>query len=57
MLKDLAKTTTHEDVRNKVLELIQAWTFAFRKSTKYRAMKVSNTFLIEIDHMTCCLPV
>lgn len=40
MLRELAKTTQHENVRNKVLELIQAWTFAFRKSTKYRALKV-----------------
>lgn len=40
MLRELAKTTQHENVRQKVLELIQAWTFAFRKSTKYRNLKV-----------------
>lgn len=39
MLRELAKTTQHENVKQKVLELIQTWTFAFRKSTKYRAMK------------------
>lgn len=42
MLHDLAKNTQHENVKNKVLELIQAWSFAFRKSTKYRALKVNH---------------
>lgn len=42
MLRDLVKTTQHENVRQKLLELIQAWTFAFRKQTKYRTMKVSH---------------
>lgn len=46
MLRELAKTSQHENVRAKVLELIQAWTFAFRNKTKYRALKVSflNSF-------------
>ncbi|GLV34797.1 Hepatocyte growth factor regulated tyrosine kinase substrate [Carabus blaptoides fortunei] len=39
MLRELAKTSLHENVRQKVLELIQAWTFAFRKTTKYRSLK------------------
>ncbi|KAJ8910710.1 hypothetical protein NQ315_002075 [Exocentrus adspersus] len=38
-LQELARTTTHENVRAKLLELIQAWTFAFRKNPKYGALK------------------
>lgn len=42
---ELAKLTQHEDVRQRVLELIQAWTFAFRKNPKCIGLKVafSNT--------------
>ncbi|XP_047023952.1 hepatocyte growth factor-regulated tyrosine kinase substrate-like [Helicoverpa zea] len=39
MLRDLVKTTQHENLRNKILELIQAWAFAFRNSPKYRAVQ------------------
>ncbi|CAH1995765.1 unnamed protein product [Acanthoscelides obtectus] len=38
-LHDLAKTTVHENVRTKLLELIQAWNFAFRKNPKHGALK------------------
>lgn len=38
-LRDLVKTTSHDDVKNKVLELIQAWAYAFRNSPKYRAVQ------------------
>ncbi|XP_011307176.1 hepatocyte growth factor-regulated tyrosine kinase substrate [Fopius arisanus] len=38
-LKELVKTTTHENVKAKTLELIQAWAFAFRNSPKYTAVK------------------
>lgn len=38
-IHELARTTTHENVRAKLLELIQAWTFAFRKNPKYGALK------------------
>ncbi|XP_034936186.1 hepatocyte growth factor-regulated tyrosine kinase substrate [Chelonus insularis] len=38
-LKELVKTTTHDDVKVKVLGLIQAWAFAFRNSPKYTAVK------------------
>jgi growth factor-regulated tyrosine kinase substrate len=38
-LYELAKTTTHENVRQKLFELIQAWNFAFRKSPKHGALK------------------
>ncbi|KAG8199590.1 hypothetical protein JTE90_009427 [Oedothorax gibbosus] len=38
-LKDLVKTTTNENVRNRILELIQAWAYAFRNEPKYRAVQ------------------
>ncbi|KDR10856.1 hepatocyte growth factor-regulated tyrosine kinase substrate isoform X2 [Zootermopsis nevadensis] len=38
-LRDLVKSTSHDDVKNKVLELIQAWAYAFRNSPKYRAVQ------------------
>lgn len=41
-LRDLVKSTSHDDVKNKVLELIQAWAYAFRNSPKYRAVQVGQ---------------
>ncbi|XP_057319730.1 hepatocyte growth factor-regulated tyrosine kinase substrate [Microplitis mediator] len=38
-LKELVKATTHEEVKTKILGLIQAWAFAFRNSPKYTAVK------------------
>ncbi|KAF4522709.1 hypothetical protein B566_EDAN012726 [Ephemera danica] len=38
-LRDLVKSTPHENVRNKALELVQAWAYAFRNSPKYRAVQ------------------
>ncbi|CAH1179894.1 unnamed protein product [Phaedon cochleariae] len=38
-LHELAKTTPHDNVRSKLLELIQAWNFAFRKNPKHGALK------------------
>lgn len=38
-LKELVKTSTHEHVRQKILELIQALAFAFRNNLKYRAVQ------------------
>lgn len=42
MLRDLVKTTQHENLKIKILELIQAWAFAFRNTPKYRAVQVSG---------------
>lgn len=42
-LTDLVKSTPHENVKLKALELIQAWAFAFRNSPKYTAVKVNKT--------------
>lgn len=41
MFSSLVTSTPHENVRNKMLELIQTWAFAFRTSYKYRGIKVS----------------
>ncbi|CAG9860048.1 unnamed protein product [Phyllotreta striolata] len=47
-LHDLSKTTPHENVRNKLLELIQTWNFAFRKNPKHGALKdLMNTMKLE----------
>ncbi|KAJ8939651.1 hypothetical protein NQ318_012084 [Aromia moschata] len=39
-LHELAKTTPHENVRSKLLELIQAWSFALRKNPKHGALRI-----------------
>lgn len=39
---ELVKVTQHEEVRQRVLELIQAWTYAFRKNPKCSALKVNK---------------
>lgn len=39
----LVQSTTHDNVRSKMLELIQTWSFAFRSSPKYRGIKVNNS--------------
>lgn len=41
----LVETTPHENVKAKMLELIQAWAFAFRTNDKYTSIKVN----IEIE--------
>ncbi|KAF7273042.1 hypothetical protein GWI33_014233 [Rhynchophorus ferrugineus] len=38
-LSDLVKTTEHANIRQKLLELIQVWNFAFRKNPKYTHIK------------------
>lgn len=38
----LIEQTPHENVKAKMLELIQAWAFAFRSNDKYTAIKVSS---------------
>lgn len=42
MFSSLVAQTSHENVRNKMLELIQCWAYAFRSTPKYRAIKVSR---------------
>lgn len=43
MYTSLINSTPHENVRAKMLELIQCWAYAFRSTPKYRAIKVSCT--------------
>lgn len=50
-LRDLVKSTSHDDVKNKVLELIQAWAYAFRNSPKYRAVQVEQYITVTWRHM------
>lgn len=40
MFREIVTTSQHENVRTKMLELIQAWAFAFRQNPKYRAVQV-----------------
>ncbi|RZF34610.1 hypothetical protein LSTR_LSTR008635 [Laodelphax striatellus] len=49
-LRELLKTTTQEKLKNKILELIQAWAFAFRNSPKYRAVQDTMKILKAEDH-------
>ncbi|CAH1104036.1 unnamed protein product [Psylliodes chrysocephalus] len=47
-LHELSKTTPHENVRSKLLELIQTWNFVFRKNPKHGALKdLVNTMKME----------
>ncbi|KAG5675178.1 hypothetical protein PVAND_005103 [Polypedilum vanderplanki] len=41
----LVQTTPHENVRNKMLELIQVWSHAFRSAYKYRGIKDTMNIL------------
>ncbi|XP_013789466.1 hepatocyte growth factor-regulated tyrosine kinase substrate-like isoform X2 [Limulus polyphemus] len=47
-LRELIKTTTNENVRNKILELIQSWAYAFRNEPNYRAVQ-DTVNLIKMD--------
>lgn len=42
MFSQFLESTTHENVRAKMLELVQTWSYAFRNSDKYQAIKVSS---------------
>lgn len=43
-LRDLLKTSSSEEVKQKTLEIIQAWSHAFRTTPKYKAVPVSIAF-------------
>lgn len=40
-IREIIKTTPHENVKNKLLELLQTWAFAFRAIPKYCAVQVN----------------
>lgn len=42
----LIENTTHDNVKTKMLELIQAWAFAYRSVDKYQSIRVSDIFFI-----------
>lgn len=45
MFSSFLEQTPHENVRQKMLELVQTWAYAFRSSDKYQAIKVSRNIL------------
>ncbi|KAK9704184.1 VHS domain [Popillia japonica] len=48
MLHELAKTTKHDNVKQKLLELIQAWNYAFRKNPQHINLReLMNTMKAE----------
>jgi len=47
-MRDTIKTTPHENVKNKLLELLQTWAFAFRAVPKYCAVQVTKVFLLKM---------
>ncbi|XP_045475919.1 hepatocyte growth factor-regulated tyrosine kinase substrate [Harmonia axyridis] len=38
-LHDLVKTTSHSNIRNKILELMQAWSHVFKNNPKFEALQ------------------
>lgn len=51
---NLINTTKHENVKNKLLELIQTWSFAFRSHHKYRSIKV-KLYIFETPSCVCVI--
>ncbi|KAH8267432.1 hypothetical protein KR018_001929, partial [Drosophila ironensis] len=45
MFSSFLETTPHENVRQKMLELVKMWSFAFRSSDKYQSIKDTMTIL------------
>lgn len=41
LFTQLVESTPHENVKTKMLELVQAWAYAFRTADKYTSVKVS----------------
>uniref|UniRef100_A0A1A9V889 Hepatocyte growth factor-regulated tyrosine kinase substrate n=1 Tax=Glossina austeni TaxID=7395 RepID=A0A1A9V889_GLOAU len=50
MFSQFLEQTNHENVRSKMLELIQTWAYAFRLSDKYQAIKDTLTILKTNGH-------
>ena len=40
-IRDLLKHTTDENIKKKILEMLQTWGMAFRNSPRYRIVTVS----------------
>ncbi|XP_034473815.1 hepatocyte growth factor-regulated tyrosine kinase substrate isoform X2 [Drosophila innubila] len=50
MFSSFLELTPHENVRQKMLELVQTWAYAFRSSDKYQAIKDTMTILKAKGH-------
>ncbi|XP_022214941.2 hepatocyte growth factor-regulated tyrosine kinase substrate isoform X2 [Drosophila obscura] len=50
MFSSFLETTPHENVRQKMLELVQTWANAFRSSDKYQSIKDTMTILKAKGH-------
>ncbi|XP_073826218.1 hepatocyte growth factor-regulated tyrosine kinase substrate-like [Musca autumnalis] len=50
MLSQFLEQTNHDNVRAKMLELIQCWAYAFRNSERYQAIKDTMTILKAKGH-------
>ncbi|XP_030382844.1 hepatocyte growth factor-regulated tyrosine kinase substrate isoform X2 [Scaptodrosophila lebanonensis] len=50
MFSNFLEQTPHENVRQKMLELVQTWAYAFRSSDKYQAIKDTMTILKAKGH-------
>uniref|UniRef100_A0A0K8TSJ0 Hepatocyte growth factor-regulated tyrosine kinase substrate n=1 Tax=Tabanus bromius TaxID=304241 RepID=A0A0K8TSJ0_TABBR len=50
MFSSFIENTPHDNVRAKMLELIQTWAYAFRSSNKYQAIKDTMTILKAKGH-------
>lgn len=44
-IRDIIKATPHENLKSKLLELLQTWAFAFRAIAKYCAVQVLMGFI------------
>lgn len=45
-MREIIKTTPHDNLKSKLLELLQTWAFAFRAIPKYCAVQVIIHFLL-----------
>lgn len=43
-MREIIKTTPHDNLKSKLLELLQTWAFAFRAIPKYCAVQVLINF-------------
>lgn len=48
-MREIIKTTPHENVKNKLLELLQTWAFAFRSIPKYCAVQVIMFYSLNLS--------
>lgn len=48
-MREIIKTTPHENVKNKLLELLQTWAFAFRSIPKYCAVQVIMFYSLNLN--------